>query len=452
VNRKTFFSGAVVVCVVGLVLAGCADPTATESSPDRAVAELTTSPDPAAAEAEANESGSALSPTFEELAAIPGFESGGLSEGTNDLEIYWHGPLPDAALASIARAEARGQQVTIVEVPYSYAEIWEISTRLVAALGDADIDVWAFGPNRRNDKIELSGPELSVEPGLQERALAIAAEIVPDDVKIVFTPNDSDFVTYDSRHFDSGAPTVGDQLNGTGKCTGGLGMTRPGVGEYFLTAAHCFGYANGVSSSIPGNSATGSSTFIPTLLGSPNTASSSQFQVDAGFVSYVPSGASVDAQMFYGANNASSKVDVDATGIIPWDTTLCSSGAATGLNCNFERTTNQTRECIRKTTSGSCNLWADVVKVDSTNDAIMFGSGDSGGPIYYLTGGQRKVVAFVEGGDGAGTVPCGATNYYYDPSNPEYSICSTFGGRITALWTIQQELTDAGYTFTANTQ
>jgi hypothetical protein len=204
-NANTSLFGVVVVSLAALLLAGCAHAKA-DASPAQAAAQVTPTPDPAAIEAEANAAGSALSPTYHELSEMEGFDSGGLFPGTSDLQIYWHGLLSLDAEASIARANERGQQVHVVEVKYSSKEIWHFATTLAQALSTEGISLSGFGTNRANDEIALSGPVLSVDPDLQGQVLAIASQVVPNDVAVTFVPAKIHGGTYDSRHADSGNP------------------------------------------------------------------------------------------------------------------------------------------------------------------------------------------------------------------------------------------------------
>ncbi len=217
------------------------------------------------------------------------------------------------------------------------------------------------------------------------------------------------------------------------------------LGLYLVTAGHCSDFQNSVTITTPGSAPSGYTTFVPTLAGDYGNPSASGYLLDAALVSYVYAGTLVDNMMYYGTSTTSSKIAVDATGNMPWGVNLCSNSAATGLRCGFERDTYQTRVCI-VAVSGTCVRYADVIKVSSTFNSIMFGSGDSGGPIYWINGsGEREIVAFVQGGE-APFVPCGSANYYDSPSSP--TTCNKINGRVTALWTINQVLFGAGYSFT----
>ena len=89
--------------------------------------------------------GQLLHPYFDELSVLPGFESGGLAEGTETLEFYWHGEPPAAAREIAQRAKDEGRDLIFVQIAYSYAEIHEYSIALVTALGDAGIRSQASG-------------------------------------------------------------------------------------------------------------------------------------------------------------------------------------------------------------------------------------------------------------------------------------------------------------------
>lgn len=408
----------------------------------------------AEAELSAAADGDLLSWYFDAMSRLPGFQSGGLTPDHKSLKFYWHGELSPDAQRIIFAAEESGRNVEIVFTKYSEQEVLMYCSKVFDALTDAGITVTGYGPSRDNSKIELRGPSLS--PGNPEADLAekIADQILPAGIKLSILEGSHTPITFESRHLDTGSPTPGGEINTNfGSCTGGLGVTRPGYGQYLLTAAHCFSYQNGQAAYISGNTNVGYSTFISTLFGAPNTSSPAGYQLDAALISYVTSGSAVDSQFFMGPNDTSTKVNFDRTGNIPWDVNMCSSGAATGLRCNISRTSGQTLNCILfQPNSTVCAKWAHVVGVSSAANQIMFGSGDSGGPIYYVSSltAERVVVALVQGSSG-GTVPCGSISYYYNPQNPSSSQCSITNGQITALWTIWQQLSNNGYTVVSNT-
>lgn len=433
-RRKLIFLAA--------VIAACCTILATPAAADPAEAEPPGWLDPE--EHRAWRDGETLGTYFDRLSVLPGFQSGGIGTGADQLEFYWHGEVPIAAWEIITEARTAGRTVDIRYVPYSYDEIWDHAIALATAADEIGIRLWGFGPNREHDAIEVIGPRVSASSDDQLALLALQGSVIPADMGIEFLSNEQP-VVYDSRHADSGTPTPGGQIGG---CSGGIGMRRPGVGHYLLTAAHCVGFSNGVTLPIPGGNQNGVSTFVPTLNGNSTNSLSPGPLLDAALISYVQAGASVDVQMFHGPNTSSSKVDINNAGVIPWGVNMCSSGPATGLRCNFVRTSNQVRRCIVAASStGSCLRWADIVGTESVNGTIMFGGGDSGGPIYRLASGSRNVVAVVQGGTGTvgvALVPCGSANYYPDQH------CSILGGRVTAVWSVRNALEDAGFTFIPN--
>lgn len=137
----------------------------------------------------AAESNQGLSPTFEELALQPGYESGGLSnDGSGALEIYWHGAVGAEAQSIIDKAKASGQDVRIVPLPYSYDEMFQHSMQIAGIAEDLGIVLMGFGPNREHTAIELMGPTIAAESDKDRSVLmdAIEESDFPDDIDIVF--------------------------------------------------------------------------------------------------------------------------------------------------------------------------------------------------------------------------------------------------------------------------
>jgi hypothetical protein len=127
---------------------------------------------------------------FRELSELSGFVSGGPAvTGSDDLVVYWSGPL--GAASDIAdSAASEGISVRFEEVLRSPDDLWSDATALAGALGARGIEVTGFGPNRAYDTIELMGPELSVDPILQSVARDLAAELIGTDLSIGFLPNE----------------------------------------------------------------------------------------------------------------------------------------------------------------------------------------------------------------------------------------------------------------------
>lgn len=145
-----------------------------------------------------------LGPYFDELSVLPGFESGGLADDSDDLEFYWHGALPAEAEAIVQRAEDEGRTVRIVHVPYSHDEVWEYSLALVGAIDEDTASVSGFGPNRSRTAIELLGPGLGEDTDAQHAIRAIADGLLPNDLEIVFVSDAGFGITYDSEPFEGG--------------------------------------------------------------------------------------------------------------------------------------------------------------------------------------------------------------------------------------------------------
>lgn len=150
-------------------------------------------------------------------------------------------------------------------------------------------------------------------------------------------------------------------------------------------------------------------------------------QLDAALV-YEP-GRVTSTELFWGLPKTTSKAVINGTSTIPYSTSLCVSAGATGYRCNFERSSDTTLACITYSTTGDCVRTANIVGVSSTNGQIIFGGGDSGGAVYYISpSGARLVTSIVEGYKPGTAVVCGSIN-----SVNEGAPCTIEKGRVTAM-------------------
>lgn len=178
------------VALVALILVPVSVSTAQPFSAERESAASESEPAVtrglAAEEMAAATSGDLVGPYFDEMSVLPGFESGGLAEDSTDLEFYWHGELSAEAKDVIRRAEESGRTVRIVEVPYTYDEVWEYSLSLVTELEEAGVEVGGFGPNRARTAIEVLVPEVGMSAGVQRTVDTLAASLLPADLDVTF--------------------------------------------------------------------------------------------------------------------------------------------------------------------------------------------------------------------------------------------------------------------------
>lgn len=177
---------ALVALILVPVSVSTAQPFSTERESAASESEPAVTRGLAAEEMAAATSGDLVGPYFDEMSVLPGFESGGLAEDSTDLEFYWHGELSAEAKDVIRRAEESGRTVRIVEVPYSYDEVWEYSLSLVTALEEAGVEVGGFGPNRARTAIEVLVPEVGMSAGVQRTVDTLAASLLPADLDVTF--------------------------------------------------------------------------------------------------------------------------------------------------------------------------------------------------------------------------------------------------------------------------
>ena len=253
-------------------------------------------------------------------------------------------------------------------------------------------------------------------------------------------------LTYETRTTDVGALDTGVAVlvNNAGEygwCTTGLSYTRPGYGDYQLMAAHCSGFDDDrIVKSPSGATQYGISRGLEIFWGSSTGNSDPDGpRLDAALLDLTTK--TTSNKIWVGEWNTDLLGEVNGTSTIPYNTSMCSSGGATGLNCAIERVAPQILSCVYTTPSGNCGRSARTVEVDSMNGTIMFGAGDSGGPIYTYSNYDRHINSIVQGGSTSGAVYCGTANHYGSGF-----ICSIDDGKVTALSSITSALSGLGFT------
>ena len=88
---------------------------------------------------------------------------------------------------------------------------------------------------------------------------------------------------------------------------------------------------------------------------------------------------------------------------------------------------------------------ANIVGVTSTDGQVMFGQGDSGGPVYKYTNSERFVTSIIQGWPRGWSVDCPANQTHYPGTQ-----CMVEKGRVTAMSSITDAL--AGRNFVVRSE
>ena len=241
-----------------------------------------------------------------------------------------------------------------------------------------------------------------------------------------------------SRDNDSSPFNVGDNVMGLHSstytdCSTGYSMTLSGV-SHILTAAHCFPSGASVSNElfdsdtstvVGGGASMGSVTAVDT------TAS--------GTDSEYLSGAGSDLLTIGAIGSPVTEYVHALTGVTPGETGLCASGGLSGQVCGI--TVFTTTNCLTNlyylnsswtpVTRTACSL----IRVYTSGPAIA-GQGDSGGPMYLVSGGDYYAIGLISAGYPGDTATCPANawtgrtcywNLYYTSLS---SILNYYGGTL----------------------
>lgn len=390
-----------------------------------------------------------MMPVLLAVETLPGFVDAGYASSTSDeVEILWHGPVSGELKDAIAKNADPGTEVTIKNLDFTAEEVDQLIDVVAAKLDDAKISYDSIGPTLKYGSFEIV--LLNAEESIEEAERIAKSVESPLEIKVTNRnlrepAFGEDFVsTYETRVTDVGALDTGVtvQVNsddGYGYCTTGLSYTRAGYGDYQLMAAHCSGFENDQEVySASGATQYGTSRGLGIFWGDSNgNSDQSGPRLDAGLLDLTTK--TTSNKIWVGEWDTDLLGEVNGTSTIPYGTSMCSSSGATGLNCGIERAAAQALTCITYNSSGACTRYAKTVLVDSMNDTIMFGQGDSGGPIYTYSNYDRHITSIVEGGTPGWQVSCGSASHYAN------TICSIYKGKVTAISSITTALNGLGF-------
>lgn len=331
------------------------------------------------------EAASKISWAVEKEGAAGGFA--GIVLQPKSVELWWKGKLP----ASVNSALAKARGVAAVEVKaarHSRAELKRAAAGLLADL-------------RKNPQGALTQVAGSVTgAGLVVTTKAAAKTLAPRATTVGGVP-----VTYvtgevpqaDGRYDDyapyyGGGAIINDDNHA--RCTAGWAVTDGGGQSYLLTAGHCGrtggGWHNG-SWTTPGTGL------------------------------WVGTGAQENPGhdiLLITASSAGRIWDGDSSGtftagVAGWDWVyanewVCQSGSTSGAVCGIQNTADFAYGGWYLDAYGNTEYWSDLIVARRTDGGLPSQAGDSGGPVFALSG-DYNVVA-----KGTVTAHNGSTFYYQD--------------------------------------
>ncbi|GIG55631.1 hypothetical protein Lfu02_00030 [Longispora fulva] len=410
-RRRVLAAGVSAIALLALAAPAAATtpspaPTAGKSQPDRIIGAESLSVDEQARQ-RVQEPLLTLNNRLHDLAgkAYEAQFAGSLVETrTNTLTVYWAGPVP----AELARLG--GSALLIKPARFSRQQLMAAAQQVMpdtaltgtaAAAGEVELAVDGSGITVSTGDLASAArgarPATAPETALLNRVAATRARTgIPINIGSA-TPGTPG--VDDTRHADNSPYWAGAEIDLLGgSCTSGFSMYATGAPStrFTLTAAHCPGYSDGVSVTNGAGSPMGTSDFVHILNGSGTP-------YDLGVVR-LSSGKSNAPYIYIYEDSASGGIPVTgyATAGIPSGGNYCVHGM-TGVNCNL-LSGGQLWHCE----PGHC-FWTIAMNALNSN-SMTWCRGDSGGPIYYWTGGT--------------VVASGVVSW----SNHELGDCSLTGG------------------------
>lgn len=329
----------------------------------------------------------------------PGYIDGGVNYLSRSVELYWRGDVPAEVQAFTSRMVKDQVGLTIIPVPYTRTELEAATKTVVQAVIADGIGLTTIRPALMKGEITFAGPKLSTDKKLQARVREIAAGLV-GDIPITFIPNEVGSDLADTRLNDHSPYKAGGRLyagDGSG-CSSGLPVTS-GSDHYLMTAAHCADYDNGSMFSTGAHVNLHVNMWTKTLYGT--TTGGDPYggpRFDATLIQV----SNVTAKTFLGDRDSGTTGAINGYDPWPASTTACMSGSYNGNNCGILRTASD----VELIPVQGFYSWVGRASAPFPSTSWIWGSGDSGGPIYRVQGGLRKVVGLVKGEPGLSSAPC----------------------------------------------
>ncbi|MDF9875992.1 hypothetical protein [Cellulosimicrobium cellulans] len=360
----------------------------------------------AAAEASPEEIGLVLPPVDDGFREYVGLIDGTLTgsdrystirilEDRTGAEIYWDGE-PSQALAELVHAAPPGFSVTVVDTPFSPAELRAEVDRLIHTDGVLSA---RLTPEADSLVVTLASD-------------ALAARSTTNLTRFPVTVEEGEPIP--TGRFDDPNPMGGALIgiSGKGHCTAGFGAKTVGGSARLLTAAHCGVVGKGVTHLTVGNS-------MGTILGRNITHDAAG--VGGGSLAY--------SNPFVWAADGTPATDnslmiMDGTMNPVVGDEICLSGAYSGYSCGHIIGATDTWNYTGMTGVPDMIGITGYVTVHATNKRLN-GPGDSGGPgVIWTTSGTyaATLTSGIRGGGGAGS--CDGV-FLYNPFEDANRECST---------------------------
>ncbi|WP_146104074.1 chymotrypsin family serine protease [Nonomuraea solani] len=303
-----------------------------------------------------------------ERAKAPGFA--GIAFRDGQVVLWWKGSPPADVQTAVVSAQEKAP-VQTRSAPHSLAELQAASAAMVARMRANPTSPF------HTVTIPVDGSGLVMQT---ESDQAGAASIL-QDVAVPVRVEKHERITPAGRLNDSSPFYGGMRLNNNDNgafCTAGFGVVAGGA-EYLLTAGHCGrinGSHNNGNDSIFVGTATHEHVAHDLLLISTNAGSRIW---DGG----VPGGLNTGGEF--------------TKGVAGWDWAysgefVCHSGSRSGAVCSIQNSGNFTATTCGNDVYGNYECYSDLIYSERTNGSPACQGGDSGGPVFTLSG-TANVVA-----------------------------------------------------------
>jgi len=298
---------------------------------------------------------------------------------TRTLRLYWHQMVPPPAeIMEIVAAPGRPVTVELLDAPFGRLNLNEARDLLVANADSLDGQLCGFlhtflVPQDASAVVVRIEPdyELTDPAAYISTAQSILTALAGYPVRVELAPAFEDTI----GRRDDGSPWYAGaaikEVNKAGGCSSGFGVVKD-TSKWVLTAAHCF--KDGVK--------------VETVAGTEiGKVSDLREKMDTERIS----ADAVAGRTYVKGVNSNESLQVNAPGWNMVGLFVCTSGAATGMNCHLKITDldAKVRKLLKVVAENQVIADATKQRWDAKNEkwipGVAVGGGDSGGPVILIS-------------------------------------------------------------------
>lgn len=300
----------------------------------------------------------------------------------HSLDVYWHGAVPSDIIGALDSARTGGIVARLHKANFSFNDLEHAKQGMVASLVAAGVRFSTIGPRTDGTGLTLTLPDTDTAQATTARAI-----VARSNVPVVISTGGA--LQFDGR-IDDIAPFFGGDFmqSNSADCTTGFAVQNSRAEQFLLTAAHCS--PTGIDTW-----STGAGLTIGSVAGW--SGSDDAMIISTSSLGTIWTGTGIADPAHQTATSVNGAGD-PTVGEVD-----CASGAFSGEVCGDKVVA--VGQSIQICES-SCVVVDNIAQAEQIQHLATSGSGDSGGPVFQVIGGDANARGTITAHDSTTDVPC----------------------------------------------